>query len=222
MPSWRSRRARRPATGYQLAIHAIGDAANAQVIARVRAAWTATIAGDRRWRLEHAQVLDVADLPRLAKAGIIASMQPTHQTSDRTMAEARLGPNRLGGAYAWQTLAQVGRAAGVRVGLPGRIAQPLPRPGRRGQPPGHERASRRADGGRRSGSASRQALDGFTRGAAYAGFAEDRIGSLDAGQAGRLHPRRPRCQHGRAGRAWRGRRCSRRGSRARRCGRAVG
>ena len=97
-------------------------------------------------------------------------MQPTHQTSDRTMAEARLGPERLGGAYAWQTLAQVGRAAGVRVGLPGRIAQPLPRPRRRGQPPGPRTASRRAAGGRTSGSASSQALAGFTRGAAYAGL----------------------------------------------------
>jgi predicted amidohydrolase YtcJ len=59
--------------------------------------------GDRRWRIEHFQIVDPADIPRLAAAGIVASMQPTHQTSDRLMAEARLGPNRLAGAYAWQT-----------------------------------------------------------------------------------------------------------------------
>jgi predicted amidohydrolase YtcJ len=78
------------AKGYQLAIHAIGDAANAQVIG-VFEGLNRRYAGDRRWRLEHAQIVDVADLPRFAPAGIIASMQPTHQTSDRTMAEARLG-----------------------------------------------------------------------------------------------------------------------------------
>ena len=90
--------------GFQVAIHAIGDAANAAgARARSRSLPT-TYKGDRRWRIEHAQIVDPADLPRFARHGIIASMQPVHQTSDRRMAEARLGPERLGGAYAWRSM----------------------------------------------------------------------------------------------------------------------
>jgi predicted amidohydrolase YtcJ len=163
-----------------LAIHAIGDAANAQVVTAFE--WLGRrYPGDRRWRLEHAQIVDVADLPRFAPAGIIASMQPTHQTSDRTMAEARLGPNRLGGAYAWQTLARSGTRLAFGSDFP--VESPNPFPGLAaavsrqdvsGQPAGGWRAQERVSFG--------QALDGFTRGAAYAGFAEKKIGSLDAGK----------------------------------------
>jgi predicted amidohydrolase YtcJ len=166
--------------GHQLAIHAIGDAANAQVITAFERLGR-RYSGDRRWRLEHAQIVDVADLPRFAPAGIIASMQPTHQTSDRTMAEARLGPNRLGGAYAWQTLARSGVRLAFGSDFP--VESPNPFPGLaaavsrqdvNGQPAGGWRAHERVSFG--------QALDGFTRGAAYAGFAEKKIGSLDAGK----------------------------------------
>ena len=89
------------------------------------------IRGDRRWRIEHFQIVDPADIPRLAPAGIIASMQPTHQTSDRLMAEKRLGPNRLAGRLCLADGAEERRATGVRHRLPGRIAQPVPRPRRR-------------------------------------------------------------------------------------------
>ena len=168
------------AAGHQLAIHAIGDAANAQVIMAFERLG-ARYGGERRWRLEHAQVVDVADLPRLAKANIIASMQPTHQTSDRTMAEARLGPRRLGGAYAWQTLARSGVQLAFGSDFPVESPNPFPglaaavsRQDMSGQPAGgwrpHERVS------------FAQALAGFTRGAAYAGFAEERIGSLERGK----------------------------------------
>ena len=168
------------AAGHQLAIHAIGDAANAQVISAFeRLGQTGT--GDRRWRLEHAQIVDVADLARLARANIIASMQPTHQTSDRTMAEARLGPQRLGGAYAWQTLARSGVRLAFGSDFPVESPNPFPglaaavsRQDMSGQPAGgwrpHERVS------------FAQALAGFTRGAAYAGFAEQKIGSLEPGK----------------------------------------
>ncbi len=166
--------------GYQLAIHAIGDAANQQVIAAYEQLARAH-SGDRRWRIEHAQVLDVADMPRLAKAGIIASMQPTHQTSDRTMAEARLGPDRLGGAYAWQTIAKSGARLAFGSDFPVESPNPFPglaaaisRQGLDGQPPGGWRPEERVS--------FEQALAGFTRGAAYAGFAEDKIGSLDPGK----------------------------------------
>ena len=168
------------ANGYQLAIHAIGDAANAQVITAFERL-NRRFPGDRRWRIEHAQVLDVADLPRLAKSGIIASMQPTHQTSDRTMAEARLGPERLGGAYAWQTLARSGAKLAFGSDFPVESPNPFPglaaavsRQDMSGQPAGGWRPQERVS--------FEAALAGFTRGAAYAGFAEDRIGSLDPGK----------------------------------------
>ena len=64
--------------------------------------------GDRRWRIEHAQIVDPADLPRFGEHGTIASMQPLHQTSDMFMAEARLGDDRLGGAYAWKSIIEIG------------------------------------------------------------------------------------------------------------------
>ncbi len=168
------------ANGHQMAIHAIGDAANAQVIATFERLGQ-RYPGDRRWRIEHVQVLDVADLPRLAKAGIIASMQPTHQTSDRTMAEARLGPDRLGGAYAWQTLARSGARLAFGSDFPVESPNPFPglaaaisRQGLDGLPAGGWRPQERVS--------FATALAGFTRDAAYAGFAEDRIGSLDPGK----------------------------------------
>ena len=166
--------------GFQVAIHAIGDAANDQVL-DVFEGLAAASKGDRRWRLEHAQVLDVADLPRLARAGVIASMQPTHQTSDRTMAEARLGPERLGGAYAWATLARSGARLAFGSDFPVESPNPFPglsaavsRQDPNGQPPGGWRPQERVS--------FAQALSGFTRDAAFAGFAEDRIGSLDPGK----------------------------------------
>ncbi|KAK0330238.1 hypothetical protein LTR94_033625, partial [Friedmanniomyces endolithicus] len=82
--------------GYQVAVHAIGDRANKQAIDAI-AELSATYKGDRRWRIEHAQVVDPADMPAFGRYGIIASVQPIHATSDRVMAEARLGEARLAG-----------------------------------------------------------------------------------------------------------------------------
>src|SRR4051812_5883940 len=79
------------AHGFQIATHAIGDAGNAQIIS-VYEQLSKKYGRDRRWRIEHFQIVDPADIPRIAPAEIIASMQPTHQTSDRLMAEKRLGP----------------------------------------------------------------------------------------------------------------------------------
>jgi len=162
--------------GHQLAIHAIGDAANAQVIGTFEQLGQR----DRRFRIEHVQIIDPRDIPRLKAAGIIASMQPTHQTSDRTMAEARLGPARLGGAYAWQTIARSGARLAFGSDFPVESPNPFPglaaavsRQGFDGQPEGGWRPQERVT--------FEQALAGFTRGAAYASFAESKIGSLDAG-----------------------------------------
>ena len=172
--------ARAAADGFQLAIHAIGDAANAQVISAYEAL-SRKYGRDRRWRIEHFQVADPADIPRLAPAGIIASMQPTHQTSDRLMAEKRLGPNRLAGAYAWQTVLKSGAKLAFGSDFP--VESPNPFPGLsaaisrqdvEGQPPGGWIPSERLS--------FEQALNAFTRDAAYAGFAEDRIGALEPGK----------------------------------------
>jgi predicted amidohydrolase YtcJ len=168
------------AGGYQPAIHAIGDAANAQVISTYEQL-ARKYPGDRRWRIEHFQIADPADIPRLKPAGIIASMQPTHQTSDRLMAEARLGPDRLKGAYAWQTVEKLGVPIAFGSDFPVESPNPFPglaaaisRQDLNGQPPGGWLPEERVS--------LAQALDGFTRGAAYAGFAGDRIGSLEPGK----------------------------------------
>jgi predicted amidohydrolase YtcJ len=168
------------AAGHQLAIHAIGDAANAQVISAYERL-NRRIKGQRRWRIEHLQVADPADLKRLRPAGIIASMQPTHQTSDRTMAEARLDPPRLKGAYAWATIEKLRVRLAFGSDFP--VESPNPFPGLSaavsrqdpdGRPPGGWRPEEKVS--------FATALNGFTRGAAYAGFAEGRIGSLDPGK----------------------------------------
>ncbi|HKX91768.1 MAG TPA: amidohydrolase family protein [Sphingomicrobium sp.] len=168
------------ANGYQLAIHAIGDAANAQVISAYEEL-ARKYGADRRWRIEHFQVADPQDIPRLAKTGIIASMQPTHQTSDRLMAEKRLGPNRLTGAYAWQSVLKSGARLAFGSDFPVESPNPFPglaaaitRQDMEGQPPGGWIPAERLS--------FPQALDAFTRAAAYAGFAEDRIGSLEPGK----------------------------------------
>ena len=166
--------------GIQPAIHAIGDAANAQAIAAYE--WLGQrYPGDRRWRIEHVQVVDPADIPRIGKAGIIASMQPVHQTSDRTMAEARLGPDRLAGAYAWQSMLRSGAKLAFGSDFPVESPNPFPglaaaisRQDMQGQPPGGWIPAERLT--------FEQALTAFTRDAAYAGYAEGKIGSLEPGK----------------------------------------
>ncbi|MBA2467248.1 MAG: amidohydrolase family protein [Sphingomonas sp.] len=176
----RDQASRAAGAGYQLAIHAIGDAANAQVISTYEALGR-SYPGDRRWRIEHVQVIDPADIPRLSRAGIIASMQPTHQTSDRTMAEARLDPPRLTGAYAWNSITRSGARLAFGSDFPVESSNPFPglaaavsRQDPNGVPPGGWRPEERVS--------FETALAGFTRDAAFAGFAERRIGSLEAGK----------------------------------------
>jgi predicted amidohydrolase YtcJ len=94
--------------GWQLAVHAIGDRANRTVLDATAAAH---VGPERRFRIEHAQVVAPSDFARFASLGVIASMQPSHATSDSPWAEARLGPERIQGAYAWRTML----AAGVHV-----------------------------------------------------------------------------------------------------------
>jgi predicted amidohydrolase YtcJ len=167
--------------GFQVAVHAIGDAANAQVLGAIEEL-SDTYKGDRRWRIEHAQIVDIADLPRFAKNGIVASMQPVHQTSDRLMAEARLGPQRLNGAYAWKSMLDNKVPLAFGSDYPVESPNPFPalataitREDASGQPAGGWVPEQKIG--------LTEAFRAFTVTAAYAGFADDRIGSLTPGHA---------------------------------------
>ena len=165
--------------GFQVAVHAIGDAANAQVLDAIDEL-SATYDGDRRWRIEHAQIVDPADLPRFAKNGIVASMQPSHATSDHRMAGARLGPARLAGAYAWRTMLDnhvpLAFGSDYPVESPdpfAGMADAVTRQDAAGDPPGGWLPAQKLT--------LTEAFAAFTTGAAFAAKAEDRLGSLEPG-----------------------------------------
>jgi hypothetical protein len=99
--------------GIQVETHAIGDRANRLILDLYEQAFKAVPPENRkirdpRWRIEHAQIVNPADVPRFAKLGVIPSMQPSHAISDLFFAPARLGMNRLVGAYAWQSFLNTG------------------------------------------------------------------------------------------------------------------
>ena len=164
---------------FQVAVHAIGDEGNATLIGAIEDL-SQTYKGDRRWRIEHAQVIDPADWPRLARiaqggGGIVASMQPVHQTSDRLMAEARLGPQRLAGAYAWHSLKATGATLAFGSDAPVELPDPwagiaaaISREDENGAPAGGWQPQEKVD--------RATALAGYTSAAAFAGFAEKRFG----------------------------------------------
>jgi len=111
----------------QIATHAIGDRGNRLVLD----AYRDTFADDpdalraARWRIEHAQILALNDLPRFAEMGVIASMQPSHAITDLHFAPARLGPNRLAGAYAWKPLLDSGAVIAAGTDAPVEKGDPL-------------------------------------------------------------------------------------------------
>ncbi|WP_022682754.1 amidohydrolase [Sphingobium bisphenolivorans] len=165
---------------FQVAVDAVGDAANSELLDAITEL-SQTYKGDRRWRIEHAQIVDPADLPRFSQNGIVASMQPAHEASDWRMAVARMGEARLKGAYAWK--AMLDNRVPLAFGSDAPVESPNPFPGiatamtredRSGQPAGGWTPEQRIS--------LEAALDGFTRQAAYAAFAEKRFGSLIPGQ----------------------------------------
>ncbi len=165
---------------FQTAIHAIGDAANRDVLLAIEEL-SQTYTGDRRWRVEHAQIVDPSDLERFGRYGTIASMQPLHQTSDMHMAEARLGDDRLGGAYAWRSVLRVGGRLAFGSDTPVEPADPfaglavaISRTDENGQPFGGWRAQEVIS--------RQEALKAYTADAAFAGFAEGRYGRLVPGE----------------------------------------
>jgi predicted amidohydrolase YtcJ len=172
--------ARARGCGVQVATHAIGDRGNREVLDAFEQA-LGTHPGDHRWRIEHAQVLAPADLPRLAKLGIIASMQPTHATSDMPWAQDRLGPQRIVGSYAWRQLRDAGTRIALGSDFPVESVDPrlglyaaATRTDADGLPAGGWRPEEKLT--------AFEALRGFTLDAAYAGFDEARVGSLEAGK----------------------------------------
>lgn len=165
--------------GFQVAHHAIGDAANRQALDSF-AEILPTYGENFRNRIEHAQVVNPADVPRFAELKLIASMQPTHASSDHAMAEARLGPQRLEGSYAWATFLKAGVPLALGSDFPVEPANPfyglhaaVTRQTREGVPPGGWRMA--------DALTLEQALKGFTIDAAYAGHMEGRVGTLTMG-----------------------------------------
>jgi len=169
--------------GYQIAVHAIGDRANTLALDILSKAAADAKVKDPRNRIEHAQILSREDIPRFAQLGIIASMQPTHATSDMRWAEQRVGRERIAGAYAWKSLLDAGAHLAFGSDFPVEDPNPLlglyaarTRQDARGYPPGGWLPEQRLDG--------EQALLAFTVGAAYAAFAEEARGRLRPGMDG--------------------------------------
>jgi predicted amidohydrolase YtcJ len=170
------------AAGFQVSTHAIGDAANHDVLEAYARAGTTPAA---RFRIEHAQITDPADIPRFAQLGVIASMQPTHATSDMSMAEARLGHARLAGAYAWRRFLEAHVHVAFGSDFPVELSDPrlglfaaVTRTDLDGQPPGGWLPDQKLT--------VAEALRGFTQEAAYAAFEEGWRGELRPGQVADL------------------------------------
>jgi len=166
--------------GFQVGIHAIGDLGNRMALD----AFEKVQGGKRsplRNRIEHAQIIALEDIPRFAELGVIAAMQPTHATSDMNMAEDRIGPERIPGAYAWRRLLDSGAIVAGGSDFPVEKSNPflglyaaVTRQDGAGMPEGgwyRDQALTRAE-----------ALRSFTLDAAYAAHQEDRLGSLEAGK----------------------------------------
>jgi hypothetical protein len=170
----------RDKAGFQIAFHAIGDRANRLALDTFAAVAEANGARDRRDRVEHAQILALSDLPRFAALGVIASMQPCHLLDDERWAESRIGPERIKGGYAWNSLEKTGAHLAFGTDYPVESVNPL-----RGL---YACATRELPGGGPAGGWQPQeklpietCIREYTSGAAYAEFEEHRKGNLAPG-----------------------------------------
>jgi len=166
--------------GWQLGVHAIGDAANRAVLDAFEAANSAVPDTELRFRVEHAQILAAEDIPRFAKLGVIASMQPTHATSDMPWAEKRIGAERIAGAYVWRSILDSGAHLAAGSDFPVERVAPLlgvyaavTRQDADGTPAGGWLPEQRMT--------LEEAIRAFTAEAAYAAFVEDYRGILKPG-----------------------------------------
>lgn len=167
--------------GYQVCIHAIGDRANREVLNIYEETFQKNhVTGrDLRWRIEHAQHLNLADIPRFGQLGVIAAMQGIHCTSDAPWVEPRLGAQRAeDGAYAWQKLLQSGAVVGNGTDAPVEDVNPIPSY--------YASVTRKAKDGHVFYPAQRmtrlEALRSYTLANAYAAFEDDIKGSLSLGK----------------------------------------
>lgn len=179
--TFRNRVQRAMECGLQVNTHAIGDRGNRVVLDAYEAVLQTTGETVGRHRIEHAQIVAPEDLPRFAELDVVASVQPTHATSDMPWAEDRVGPERIRGAYAWRTLLESGARLSFGSDFPVEHVDPLlgfyaavTRQDASGEPEGgwlsEERVTRE------------EALRAFTLDAAYAAFMEDEVGSLSPGK----------------------------------------
>ena len=167
--------------GFQLNTHAIGDRANRMVLDAYEKALAAVPSGDHRFRIEHAQIIHSDDIPRFAQLGVVPAMQSSHQTSDMYWAGNRLGQGRLLGSYAWRSLLNTGVVIANGSDFPVEMVNPLI---------SFHAAFSRQDakdwpvGGwiPQEAMTREEALKSMTIWAAWAGFMEKDVGSLEAGK----------------------------------------
>jgi predicted amidohydrolase YtcJ len=167
--------------GFQLNVHAIGDRGNRVVLDAYEAALRAVPRSDHRFRIEHAQIINYADIPRFAQLDVIPSMQAVHQTSDMYWAGARVGPGRLLGAYAWRSLLNTGVVIPNGSDFPVEAVNPLLS--------FHSSVSRQDENDWPTGGwfpeqrmTREEALKSMTIWPAYASFQEHLVGSLTPGK----------------------------------------
>jgi predicted amidohydrolase YtcJ len=167
--------------GFQVAVHAIGDRGNRIALDAFESALRKVPTANHRFRIEHAQVISLDDIPRFARLGVIPSMQATHQTSDMRWAEARVGPDRIRGAYAWRSLLNTGVIIPNGTDFPVEEVNPLltfhaavTRQDPAGTPPGGWYPENKMT--------RPEALQSMTIWPAYAGFQESVMGSLTPGK----------------------------------------
>ena len=141
-----------------------------------------TPGNDRRWRIEHAQIVNPADFNAFGKAAIIPSVQPTHATSDKNMAQDRLGEIRIQGAYAWRKLLDAGAVIANGSDFPVESPNPffglhaaITRQDHQNEPAGGWFPEERMT--------TEEAFASFTIDAAYAGHQEELLGTLEPGKA---------------------------------------
>lgn len=176
------------AVNAQVAMHAIGDRGNRMVLDWFGEALGQKDGGTdtgRRWRIEHAQVVDAADLPRFSRLGVVASMQPSHAIGDLYFAPARLGKDRLKGAYAWADMLKSGAVVAAGSDAPVEVGDP--------RIEFYAAVARKsltgfsnADWHPEEAVTREQALRMLTWAPAFAAFADQQRGTLEAGKAADL------------------------------------
>jgi predicted amidohydrolase YtcJ len=171
-----ARMAQMAQAGFQLVVHAIGDRANRETLDLFE-----RVAKGSRPRIEHAQVVNAADMPRFAAIGATASMQPSHAVEDMPWAETRIGPERVKGAYAWRSLRRAGVRLAFNSDLPATdysifygLHSAVTRKDKHGKPAAGWRTEERMT--------IEEAIRGWTTWAAYAVFQEQKAGIIAVGR----------------------------------------